>query len=440
MDSYRVQYPRSPLQNMPRANTYSPPPSIISPKAETNYSPGFSVPGQSPMSSPPVRSPTEMPQALIADLSSPTPVTRPKTFAQWVAMAKENTLEVRRNGSPSPLVWILVEGTDIPANAIVGGEDRRKPLYIARCFYEGGIYIGKAGRHLKLGAAIPYNGREIEVSTYEVLMPALQAVRYSVIDSPPILEIPRMVQDFNMNNNNDRLSLAPSVPKVENNSLQRLNEIEVVILVDDSASMYGPLWADAREALAGVADLAAEYGSDGVDVYFLNDTHSGMAMKDSQSVKKLFDSVIPEGQTPTGQKLEEIMNKYIPHIENRTFPNKPLTIIVITDGVPTDDPKEVIINAARRLDSNQVPENMLGIQFAQIGDDLDATEALDELDSGIAAINGIRDMVDTTPCHPGDPQFTTDTVVKILLGAINGQVGGVPAGPPSLPRPGNIHH
>jgi len=55
-----------------------------------------------------------------------------------------------------------------------------------------------------------------------------------------------------------------------------------------------------------------------------------------------------------------------------------------------DDPKEVIINAARRLDQNGVPVNQLGIQFAQIGDDPDATEALDELDSGIAAINGIR--------------------------------------------------
>jgi hypothetical protein len=55
-----------------------------------------------------------------------------------------------------------------------------------------------------------------------------------------------------------------------------------------------------------------------------------------------------------------------------------------------DDPKEVIIDAARRLDHSAVPVNQLGIQFAQIGDDLDATEALNELDSGIAAINGIR--------------------------------------------------
>lgn len=31
---------------------------------------------------------------------------------------------------------VLVKGKDIPANAIVAGEERRQPLYIARTFYE----------------------------------------------------------------------------------------------------------------------------------------------------------------------------------------------------------------------------------------------------------------------------------------------------------------
>lgn len=55
-----------------------------------------------------------------------------------------------------------------------------------------------------------------------------------------------------------------------------------------------------------------------------------------------------------------------------------------------DDPRQVIINAARRLDHSGVALNQLGIQFAQIGDEEDATEALQELDEGIAAVNGIR--------------------------------------------------
>lgn len=380
-------------------------------------------PPTSSVSPPPVsaRSSPEMPRAQPTSMYSPSLATKPKTFAQWVAAAKENTMKIKQNGSPSPLVWVLVEGKNIPTNAIVGGEDRRKPLYIARAFYEGGIYVGNAGHHLTLGGAIPYNGREIEVDTYEVLVPALQPIRYSVSDSLPIRDIPRMVQDDN-----------------QNIELHRFREMKTVILVDDSMSMAGALWEDAREALAGVADLAAKYGFDGVDVYFLNNPRYAMDVTDGRDVRQLFDSVIPNGQTPTGQALEDILNKYIPFLEDGRLAHKPITIVVITDGVPTDDPKEVIINAARRLDHSGVPDNKLGIQFAQIGNDEDATDALRELDEGIADINGIRDMVDTTPFNPNDVRFTTATIVKILLGALSGLAGasGPVAGSPNVPRPG----
>lgn len=112
MDAYRSQYSPpannfAPVKNLyaPRPSHHSPPPSVY-PKAETNYNPGFSVSGQSPVSSLVARPPAEIPRAQTANIYSQSPVTRPKTFAQWVAIAKENTLEVRRIGSPSPLVWV----------------------------------------------------------------------------------------------------------------------------------------------------------------------------------------------------------------------------------------------------------------------------------------------------------------------------------------------
>jgi hypothetical protein len=106
-----------------------------------------------------------------------------------------------------------------------------------------------------------------------------------------------------------------------------------------------------------------------------------------------------------------------------------------------DDPKSVIIQAARRLDQSGVPIHQLGVQFAQIGDDEDATEALRELDDDLSDAYGIRvsssrtplwwgnlcyaqDMVDTTLYNPSDDQFTTTTLIKILLGAINEDLDG----------------
>lgn len=57
---------------------------------------------------------------------------------------------------------------------------------------------------------------------------------------------------------------------------------------------------------------------------------------------------------------------------------------------PADDPTNVIIAAARRLDRNNVPLKKFGIQFTQIGDDPEATEALQELDDDLAGAHGIR--------------------------------------------------
>jgi len=406
MDSYRSQYSFSPNGFNANNNVHSPRPGTYSP-GPINYSPGFNSP--------------EMPRPYTPAEGNGTQVKKPKTMAQWVAAAKESTHKIRRDGSLSPLVWVLVEGTNIPSNAIIGGEDRRKPLYIARTFYEGGIYIGKAGHHLRLGAAIPYNGREIEVSTYEVLVPALQPMRYAISDTLQIPEIPRMLREQNH----------------EVEGLQRLNLMKTVILVDDSTSMAGALWGEAREALAGVADLNAKVSSDGVDVYFLNNLRSAVDMKDGNEVRQLFDAVIPEGQTPTGAKLQELFDRYIPLLEDQRLAHKPISIVVITDGVPTDELQEVIIAAARRLDQTGVPINHFGIQFAQIGDDEDATEALKELDEGIAEAHGIRDMVDTTPCNPNDSHFTTATVIKILLGAINERFDSTPIGRPPFPKPVN---
>lgn len=89
----------------------------------------------------------------------------------WLKEAQARTTEYHRNGPQSGSVsWILVHGTNIPAEAIVGGEENGQALYISRAFQEGGLHPGKAGRHLDKGASIAYEGEEITLDTYEVLV------------------------------------------------------------------------------------------------------------------------------------------------------------------------------------------------------------------------------------------------------------------------------
>ncbi|KAF8756884.1 von Willebrand factor (vWF) type A domain [Rhizoctonia solani] len=210
--------------------------------------------------------------------------------------------------------------------------------------------------------------------------------------------------------------------------LDMLRRYKTVMIVDDSSSMEGTSWTEAREALAGLADAAAKYDQEGIDVHFLNDERVGINMKNGVEVKRLFDYVHPNGITPTGEKLEQLLLAYMDRLERAREQDpegefkliKPINFIVITDGAPTDDPESVIVSIARRLDVGHFPLMQVGIQFVQIGTAEDTAEALRELDDGLAHQHGIRDMVDTTP-YTGS-EFNTDLLVKILLGGINRRV------------------
>lgn len=63
------------------------------------------------------------------------------------------------------------------------------------------------------------------------------------------------------------------------------------------------------------------------------------------------------------------------------------TFVGIAPGRPTDPEgyrlKDVILEFARRLDEGGVPLTQLGIQFLQVGEADDATEALQELDGDL---------------------------------------------------------
>ncbi len=62
------------------------------------------------------------------------------------------------------------ENGDIPSNAMIAGHEKDgTPLYVARAVYGGGLHPGKVRPGFK-GANIPYGGKEITISQYEVLV------------------------------------------------------------------------------------------------------------------------------------------------------------------------------------------------------------------------------------------------------------------------------
>lgn len=189
--------------------------------------------------------------------------------------------------------------------------------------------------------------------------------------------------------------------------------------------MAGRSWRETADALKSITPICTAHDADGVDIYFLNqgDSDHYRNIKQPADVDRVFNSVRPYGYTPTGTRLRAILKPYLAQLEqalSRKEELKALNIIVITDGVPSDDPEAVIIQTAKTLDRLEAPAWQVGIQFFQVGNEPGAAEALKELDDGLAQLGGVRDMVDTVPWNgqSGSGGLDGAGIMKVVLGAV----------------------
>jgi uncharacterized protein YegL len=215
-----------------------------------------------------------------------------------------------------------------------------------------------------------------------------------------------------------------------------LTQFDTIFLIDDSGSMAGRSWRETKEALAAIAPICTSHDADGIDIYFLNhrntanpQTGSYANITTTGAVDEIFHMVRPMGGTPTGTRLNHVLRPYLDRVEMHARlttqgatvePVKPLNIIVITDGVPSDDVESVIVRAAKRLDACNAEPWQVGIQFFQVGNEPEAAEELRDLDDGLASQEGVRDMVDTVPWSGEQGEgLNANGILKVVLGAVN---------------------
>lgn len=202
-----------------------------------------------------------------------------------------------------------------------------------------------------------------------------------------------------------------------------LSSFDTIFLIDDSGSMAGRSWRETSAALRTVTPICTAHDADGIDLHFLNhpDNVEYKNITTTVAVEQIFSTVRPMGGTPTGIRLNNILKPYLREYESKPDTTKPLNIIVITDGVPSDDVESVIINAAKKLDKFDAPAWQVGIQFFQVGNEQGAAAALQELDDGLAEMGGgVRDIVDTVPWTSANGEgLNGEGILKVVLGAVN---------------------
>ncbi|KAG1722980.1 hypothetical protein EDB19DRAFT_1834776 [Suillus lakei] len=196
-----------------------------------------------------------------------------------------------------------------------------------------------------------------------------------------------------------------------------MSKILTMFVIDDILKSFirdGNSWNRVREALAGIVDLTIQYGSKGLDLHFMHQHQFAkiymrvwvfvtrsyfFSLRSRFEVQKLSDQLSPTGKdTPMGARL---IDMYLPLIEHPSSTHEPISVIVITDGAATDgdDLLRSTIEAASRLDRQQVPLERFGIQFVRIGTDQDAARALQVLDDELSDRYKIR-MTSSTPLRP----------------------------------------
>jgi hypothetical protein len=189
--------------------------------------------------------------------------------------------------------------------------------------------------------------------------------------------------------------------------------------------MAGGRWRETSDALATITPVCTAHDSDGIDIYFLNHPDSTFAhnVTTASTVQEIFSTVKPGGGTPTGQRLNSLLNPYLRRYQANPETTKPINIICITDGEPSDDVESVIIAAAKKLDKLEAPAWQVGIQFFQVGRDEQAKKHLQLLDDELAEVAGddeMRDMVDTVPFTGAEgTRLSGDGILKVVLGSVH---------------------
>jgi hypothetical protein len=84
------------------------------------------------------------------------------------------------------------------------------------------------------------------------------------------------------------------------------------------------------------------------------------------------------------------------------------------------NPESVVAAAARCLDRLDAPLHQLGVQFLQIRTDAAATATLRDLDDALAAIHGVRDIVDTTPYSDDAESCSRHSSAASIAGSTGG--------------------
>ncbi|KAL0221887.1 hypothetical protein RCL1_001741 [Eukaryota sp. TZLM3-RCL] len=222
--------------------------------------------------------------------------------------------------------------------------------------------------------------------------------------------------------------------------LRELENFDIVIIADDSGSMSTPLapvsalsqpmtrWAELKQQISIISEIATCLDDDGIDLYFLN--RNGKSNVTNPSELDPFFAVPPAGCTPIVDCMRRVMNDK-KSVLNNAERSKKLLLIIVTDGQPTTRTGQLDISSFERELRNR-PENVYTTIVACTDDD-SCMNYLNNLDNSVKNLDVVDDYVNERKEvreHMGsDFSFSYgDYIVKILCGSFTPELDNLDGG------------
>lgn len=138
------------------------------------------------------------------------------------------------------------------------------------------------------------------------------------------------------------------VSHVTASELLVLKSYDIVLLVDDSGSMKkkdkgcsGTRWEELQDTLNLVISTVGCFKTSGIDVYFLNrEKIPNVVMPEDERLKNSMLR-LPRGSTPLTRSLQNIiLDRETAARTDRSLLDKPVLLMIFTDGEPDEGPSE----------------------------------------------------------------------------------------------------
>lgn len=238
-------------------------------------------------------------------------------------------------------------------------------------------------------------------------------------------------------NSNSLVECADSwqLPPYLAQDLVKLALFDVMFLLDDSASMRSE-GTRRRDALSGIlkraADAAARFDADGMECAWMNSPVQTRIRNPSEADRLTSQCQYDGRSTPMGSSLDsKILQPLILTPARQGQLRKPALVLIITDGRPTGSGEanarivSVIKHAKKTLSSTKYGEDAVSFQIAAVGNDREAQDWLDSIDSD-PSIGDLIDVCSDIEVESAQVRKSTGVelsqelyCLKLLLGPID---------------------